>query len=232
MSATDKSQKVSAAVALVLIAMFVALVIFSGVKGFFDTRAKNQELAELVAEVDRIEASSESASLKSKKVIELAYSTSGAAAAIDEKHSQNYVLNRVGQHIQSGYQQADPLSPPVFDKAAEATCIIRVKQVSEKSPTFERDNYAAYQNAKNDLEAWRPYVADYNRVWNSCAYRFQFMQSRYEKEKEQERSVSMREIGAKVGEATTEVGKWWDSATKPMSDAVDDFKAGYRTGKN
>ena len=27
-------------------------------------------------------------------------------------------------------------------------------------------------------------------------------------------------------------GKWWDSATKPLSDAVDDFKSGYNSGKN
>ncbi|AMD59434.1 hypothetical protein AWN88_14270 [Agrobacterium tumefaciens] len=228
---SDKLQKASAAAALLLILGIIVLVIFASIKSYFDGLAKDGEMAKLMGSIEQIEASQDPPALKSKKFLEIAYSTWDVADAIDARHSQNYVLNRVGQHVQAGYNLTDPLSPTIFDKAAEATCIIRVKQVNEKAATFERDNYAAYQAAKYDLEAWRPYLADYNKVWSSCAYRFQFMQSRYEKKQEQQKSVSMRDVGAKVGEATAEVGKWWDSATKPLSDAVDEFKSGYNSGK-
>lgn len=230
---TDKAQKASAAAGLGMVGILAIIIAFGSIKGCIDQRAKDQELAGILAEIERVQASSDKPSTKSKKWIELAYSDWDVADAIDAKHSLNFTLNRVGQHVQAGYNVTDPLSPAIFDKAAEATCLIRVRQVNERSATFESDNFEAYQAAKRDLEAWRQYLTDYDKVWNSCAYRFQFMQNRYVKrlEKEKETSVTMRDVGATVGEASSKVGEWWDSATKPLSDAVDEFKAGYQSGR-
>ena len=228
---SDRMQKASAALALLIIAGILVLVVFGSIKSYFDGRAKDDERARILAEIDQIESSSETAAVKSKKWLELAYSDWDVADAVDAKHFQNYVLNRVGQHVQAGHHLTDPLSAPVYEKAAVATCIIRVKQVNPSSTTFERDNYAAYENARNDLEAWRLYVADYRKTWEACAHRFRVMQDRYAKRVEKEKGVNMRDVGAKAGEATAEVGRWWDSATKPLTDAVDEFKSGYNSGK-
>ncbi|WP_322886790.1 hypothetical protein U8C31_27425 (plasmid) [Sinorhizobium medicae] len=230
---TDKAQKTSAAAGLGMVVILAIIIAFGSIKGCFDQRAKDQELAGVLDEIERVEASSDAPSTKSKKWLELAYSDWDVSNAVDAKYSQNFTLNRVGQHVQAGYNVTDPLSPAIFDKAAEATCLIRVRQVNERSATFESDNFKAYQAAKYDLEAWRQYLANYDKVWDSCAYRFQFMRNRYVKrlEKEKEKSVTMRDIGATVGEASSKVGEWWDSATKSLSDAVDEFKAGYQSGK-
>lgn len=230
-SPVDKAQKTSAAIGLGTVAILLLLVTVGSIKGWIDQRSKARELAGVLSEIERIDASNESASSKSKKVLEIAYSSWDIAAAVDGKHEQNHLLNRVAWHVQAGYQQADPLTPSVFDKAAEATCIIRVGQVSPNSPTFMSDSYTAYIAAKRDLEAWRPYLADYDEVWGVCAHRFRVMQDRHVKRMERTKSVSMRDIGMKVGEATTEVERWWDSATKPLSDALNEFKSGYNAGK-
>ncbi|MBB4227964.1 hypothetical protein [Rhizobium mongolense] len=201
-------------------------------RAFLDKRARSGETAQRLTEIDQIEASNDAPGLKSRKIIEIAYSDWDVAEAADAKYPGHLTLDRVGEHVQSGYQASDPLSPGVFDKAAEATCIIRVKQVSEGSPSFVDENLTAYHNARNDLEAWRPYLADYDRAWRSCAYRFQFMQARYEKKLEKGKTVTMRDVGEKVGKASSEIGKWWSELTKPVTDAVDEFKAGYQSGQN
>ncbi|MBD8663015.1 hypothetical protein IFT59_07085 [Rhizobium sp. CFBP 8752] len=231
MTATDKAQKASAAFALLIIAGFVVLVIYGSIKSFSDARAKSAEEASVMSEIERVEASSDAPALKSRKVLELAWSSWDVVSAVDAKYSENYSLNRVGLHVQAGYNLTEPLSPPIFDKAAELTCIIRVRQLDTKSSTFIIDNDRAYRSAKNDIEVWRPYLADYGRTWGNCAYRFRVMLERHMARLENEKSVSVKEIGAKVGQATNEVGKWWDSATKPLSDAVDEFKSGYNSGK-
>ncbi|MDE8762633.1 hypothetical protein PZB21_26035 [Rhizobium sp. CBK13] len=230
---TDKAQKTSAAVGLGMVVILAVIIAFVSIKGYIDQRAKDQEVAGVLAKIERVEASSDAPSTKSKKWLELAYSDWEVANAVDAKYSQNFTLNRVGRHVQAGYNVTDPLSPAIFDKAAEATCLIRVRQVNERSATFESDNFEAYQAAKYDLQAWRQYLTDYDKVWESCAYRFHFMQNRYMQrmEKEKETSLTIRDVGATVGEASSKIGEWWDSATKPLSDAVDEFKAGYQSGK-
>jgi hypothetical protein len=227
----DKLHKASTAAALIIILLFVILGIFLSIKSSFDRHAKGVEMTKIIDNLSQIDASQDEPALKSKKFLEIAYSNWDLAAAVDARYSQNYVLNRVSKHVQSGYNVSEPLSPSVFDKAAMATCIVRVRQVNAESSTFLNDNYNAYLAAKNDLEAWRPYLADYEGSLKSCAYRFQVMHSKHVAALEKENKGSIKEIGAKVGHATSEVGRWWDNATKPLTDAVDEFKAGYTSGK-
>ncbi|CUW88594.1 MULTISPECIES: hypothetical protein [Rhizobium/Agrobacterium group] len=210
-SPTDRAQRASAAGGLLLGGFFVVLIVYGQIDGYLDRRAKQKELEGVLAQIDQIEASSDSPSLKSKKVLDLAYSNWDVVDAVNARHDPNYLLNRAGQHVQAGYQQTDPLTPSVFDKVASETCTIRVKRVDQKSPNFDTENFDGYRAAKQDFEAWRPYLADYDKAWDSCA--------------------SIRDVGATVGEASGKVGEWWDSATKPLSDAVDEFKAGYQSGK-
>lgn len=228
---SDKVQKASAAAALLIILGIIVLVIFGSIKAFFDGRAKDAEMAKVMNDLEQIDASQESAALKSKKYLEVAFSTWDIARAVDAEHSPNYTLNRVSQHVQSGYNLTAPLSAPIFDKAAEATCLIRVRRLDSDSPTYLNDIYDGYTSAQSDFEAWRPYLSNYDKSWGSCGNRFRVLHDRYTKRLEKEQQMSMKEIGAKVGQATSEVGKWWDSATKPLSDAVDDFKSGYNSGK-
>lgn len=234
MSTQDRMQKVSAAVALAIIAGIGVLVVYGVTSSYVDGRTKKKQMAERLAEIERIEASAGDPASKSKAVIEIAYSTWDTAEAVDAKYPEHLTLNRVGEHVQQGYQQTAPLSPGVFTKAATATCLNRVRQVSETSPSFPTDNLDAYHNARNDLEAWRQYLsdADFNTVWGDCRYRFQFMQARYDKAHKPTETVTLRDVGEQVGKATAEVGKWWDETTKPVTDAVDEFKAGYQSGKN
>ncbi|MGO7115548.1 hypothetical protein ACCS79_03450 [Rhizobium johnstonii] len=232
MSGQDRVQKASGAVALLIIAGIGVLVVYGAVTSYFEKRANDKQLADQLTKIERIETSNDAPASKSKRVIEIAYSDWRVAEAVDAKYPDHLTLNRVGEHVQAGYQTSEPLSPGVFDKAAEATCINRVKQVSESSPSFVDDNLTAYHNARSDLEAWRPYLADYDKVFASCRYRFQFMQARYDKAHQPTKTVTMKDIGAKVGEASGEVGKWWRDTTKPVTDAVDEFKAGYQSGKN
>jgi len=233
MSGHDRMQKASAAVALIIIAGIGVLVVYGATSSYFEGRTEKKEMVDRLAEIERIEASTAAPASKSKQIIEIAYSTWDTADAVDAKYPDHLTLNRVGEHVQQGYQQTEPLSAGVLSKAATATCLNRVRQVSESSPSFVSDNLNAYHNARNDLEAWRQYLseADYSTVGGGCRYRFQFMQARYDKAHEPTKTVTMRDVGAKVGEATAEIGKWWDDATKPLNDAVEEFKEGYNSQK-
>ncbi|TCA08612.1 hypothetical protein [Rhizobium leguminosarum] len=233
MANVDKVQKASAAVALLIIGGIGVLVVYGATTGYIQARDKKTEIVDQLAQIDKIENSSASPASKGKQVIEIAYSTWDTAAAVDAKYPNHLTLNRVGEHVQQGYQQSEPLSAGVLSKAASATCMIRVRGVSESSPTFVKDNLDAFHAARSDLEAWRPYLleATFNDVWADCQYRFQIMQSRYDEAHKPNETVTLRDIGEKFGRASSDIGKWWGETTKPVTDAVDEFEAGYNAGK-
>lgn len=57
------------------------------------------------------------------------------------------------------------------------------------------------------------------------------MQSRYEKKLEKAKTVTMHDIGEKFGRASSDLNNWWKETTKPVTDAVDEFKAGYNSSR-
>ncbi len=221
----------STATGLLLIVIVGASVVSHFVKSVYDSRERSVGIERALGDIDAIELSQDPPALKNKRFLEIAYSNWDIANAVDAKHSQNYTLDRVFHHVQAGYNVTNPLDASIFIKAADATCMIRVRQVDEASANFLTDNYNAYLGAKNDLEAWRDYITEYDLTWRNCQHRFRVLQDRHIARLEREKAVSLREVGATVGKATTEVGNWWSNATKPISDAVSDFKEGYQSGK-
>lgn len=229
----EKIQKVSTVFALSMIAAFALLFVYAAIRGYLDSRAEEEAAANTLAELKRIETSDVAPSVKSREWLKLAYSSPSTMKATLSRHSEGYLLALVNFHISEGYNQSDPLPAAIVEKAAEANCLVFVRQVDMQSPTFNTDNYYAYLKATAEIGKLKPHLANYEASLASCTHRFQVMQQRHDKRiaEENARSTAVRDVGAALGNATKEAGEWWSSTTKPIADAVDEFKAGYESGK-
>jgi hypothetical protein len=229
----EKIQKVSTVFALSMIAAFALLFVYAAVRGYLDNRAEEEAAAKTLADLERIEASDAPLSVKSREWLELAYSSPGTMKATLSRHSEGHLLALVNLHISEGYNQSDPLPAAIIKKAAEAKCLVFVRQVDMQSPTFSTDNYYAYLQATAEIGKMQMDLVNYETSLASCTHRFQVMQQRHDKRiaEENARSTAVRDVGAALGTATKEAGEWWSSTTKPIADAVDEFKAGYESGR-
>ncbi|MBC2773684.1 hypothetical protein H6M51_12490 [Rhizobium sp. AQ_MP] len=229
----EKIQKVSTVFALSMIAAIALLFVYAAVRGYLDSRAEKEAAAKTLTDLERIEASDAPPSVKSREWLELAYSSPGAMKASLSRYSEGHLLALVNLHLSQGYNQSDPLPAAIIEKVAEAKCLVFVRQVDMKSPTFNTDNYSAYLQATAEIGKLQPHLMNYEASLASCTHRFQVMQQRHEKRiaEESARSTAVRDVGAALGNATKEAGEWWSSTTKPIANAVDEFKAGYESGK-
>ncbi|PZR78984.1 MAG: hypothetical protein DI537_41580, partial [Stutzerimonas stutzeri] len=98
----EKIQKVSAAVSLSTIALFVLLMVFGAVKGCVDKRAEAAAETSFFSELERINASTETAASKSREWLELVYSTPETTKMALRRYSQTYLIDRVRAHITAG----------------------------------------------------------------------------------------------------------------------------------
>ncbi len=230
---SEKTQKVTTVLVLSMIALIGLLFVYGAVRGYLDSRAEEEATAKTLADLERIEASDAAPSVKSREWLELVYSSPSTMKAALSRHSEGYLLALVNFHISEGYNRSDPLPAAIVEKAAEAKCLVFVRQVDMKSPTFNTDNYYAYLQATAEIGKLQPHLVNYEASLASCTHRFQVMQQRHEKRiaEESARSTAVRDVGAALGNATKEAGEWWSSTTKPIADAVDEFKAGYESGK-
>lgn len=228
----NTTQKVARTFYLSFGAILAVFFVYGTIQGYINAKAKEKEAAKVITELEQIEASDATDASKSRKWLELVYSNPDATKAALTRRSEGYLIDRVRYHVQAGYNISEPLSAIVFEKAAEASCLAYVRQVDERSSTFNADNYNAYLMATSEFATWKPYLGNYPQMLASCAYRFQFMQRRHDDQIAKERALDekIRDVGAAAGSASKQVGEWWKSATKPIADAANEFKAGYQSG--
>lgn len=227
----DAAKKARLKSVLLLMLPLVALGVI--VKYRYVPEAERVRLApdrHVTAKLDAILSSNAPDAARRKALIEFGYTSAEFENALRKRFPDAMMVDRVSAYVQLGYHRTDPLPPLVFDKAAKDTCRLRYNKLRQSSPTFDNDVYHSYNAARIDLEAWRDYVDDFDVVVNDCASNFRFLVEQRKKKLDGE--LTMKNVGSKVGEASAQIGHWWDSATKPLSDAVSDFRSGYESGRN
>ncbi|MCJ9674324.1 MULTISPECIES: hypothetical protein [unclassified Neorhizobium] len=182
----------------------------------------------VLARLDAAEKSSATPAQKSKQIIDAAFMDWGALDIVNERYPDHPIRQRAIEHVALGYQAIDPVGSLPFERLADIDCAGRVNRVTKKSGGYTRDDViAGWAVARRDLETWTPNVANAREVSSACEHRFALILKRIEPKE----TTTVKDVGAVAGKVVGEVGSWWDSATKPLSDAVDEFKAGYSSGK-
>lgn len=91
----------------------------------------------------------------------------------------------------------------------------------------QQEVLAAWYEAMDQFASWTPYVANPNQLRDSCRRKFDSLMTSAAK-RDEENSHTFAET---LGKGGAQVSNAWDSATKPISDVVTEFRSGYQNGK-
>ncbi|NKL57131.1 hypothetical protein [Rhizobium leguminosarum] len=218
----DKARKIAAAIALLIIAFFIVVLVLGIIA---NRRAEIAQKDKVLAQLNAIEASADSQALKSKRVIDLAFDGWDNLEVIEANSPGASLGDRALQHISMGYQATDPVGSQVFERLANRDCAGRINGVTTMSGYTEQDVINGWQLAKDDLRTWLPYISNPQQVSNSCEDQFESVLKRTSESK----GISMKDLGEAAGKGANDVRDWWNEATKPISDAVKNFKDGYNS---